>query len=83
MSLSSWFGQLCDMLFLPRAAGGLSFELVVGQNGRVWVNAPDTAATVAVANAIQQSEGLSEKQAATFAQELLNGLQATRAVKTE
>lgn len=61
------------------AEGGLSFEVVVGQNGRVWIDSPSTMDTVAVANAVQQSDGMSDSQTASFARTLLEKLPAATA----
>ncbi|AQK97089.1 PNAS-3 related [Zea mays] len=37
----------------------LSFEIAVGINGRVWVNAPAASTVILVSNAIMRSESLS------------------------
>jgi KH domain len=56
----------CSLLHPLCAGAALKFELAVGLNGRVWVTAPDTVATIMVANAIQHSEPLSDTQAHIF-----------------
>lgn len=52
----------------------LSFEIAVGLNGRVWVNAPKVATTITVSNAIQKSEFLSPTQQQIMAKKLLEEL---------
>lgn len=52
----------------------LSFEIAVGLNGRVWVNAPKVATTITVSNAIQNSEFLSPAQQQIMATKLLEDL---------
>ena len=49
----------------------LQFEIAVGQNGRAWVNAPTTGATVLVASAVQASEGLTPQQQEHVVRQLL------------
>jgi exosome complex component RRP40 len=49
----------------------LSFEIAVGMNGRVWVNAATTATTILVSNAILNSEFLTAAQQHIMVQKLL------------
>lgn len=53
----------------------LSFELAVGLNGRVWVNADSPATVILVANAIMKSESLSAAQQKILAERLLKRVQ--------
>ncbi|KAJ2723052.1 exosome non-catalytic core subunit rrp40 [Coemansia sp. Benny D115] len=56
---------------LTALGGGLPFEVAVGLNGRVWVNAATAESTVLVANAIRNSEFLDAKQCRQMVKELL------------
>ncbi|KAF3777951.1 putative exosome complex component [Nymphaea thermarum] len=53
----------------------LSFEIAVGLNGRVWVNASSPSTVVLVTNAIMNSEQLSGTQQKIMAEKLLQRLQ--------
>ncbi|KAK0587205.1 hypothetical protein LWI29_019102 [Acer saccharum] len=49
----------------------LSFEIAVGLNGRVWLNADSPSTVVVVSNAIMNSESLSEVQQKIMVEKLL------------
>jgi exosome complex component RRP40 len=49
----------------------LSFEIAVGMNGRIWVNAATTTTTILVSNAILNSEFLTAAQQHIMVQKLL------------
>ncbi|KAI9025327.1 hypothetical protein CLU79DRAFT_745066 [Phycomyces nitens] len=51
----------------------MPFELAVGMNGRVWVNANTIKDTITVCNAIQNSEYLSEEECQSMVENLLQG----------
>lgn len=53
----------------------LSFEIAVGLNGRVWVNAGSPPTTIIVANAIMNSETLSGAQQRIMVEKLLQRIQ--------
>lgn len=53
----------------------LSFEIAVGLNGRVWVNASSPSTTIIVANALINSEVLSGVQQKIMAEKLLQRVQ--------
>nr|KYP63937.1 Putative exosome complex exonuclease rrp40 [Cajanus cajan] len=53
----------------------LSFEIAVGLNGRVWVNAASPPTTIIVANAIMNSETLSGAQQRIMVENLLQKIQ--------
>lgn len=53
----------------------LSFEIAVGVNGRVWVNASSPSTTIIVANALINSEPLSGVQQKIMAEKLLQRVQ--------
>ncbi|KAE8681310.1 PNAS-3 related isoform 2 [Hibiscus syriacus] len=53
----------------------LSFEIAVGLNGRVWVNAASPDTIVVVANAIMNSESLSTAQQIIMVEHLLKNIQ--------
>ncbi|XP_027168171.1 putative exosome complex component rrp40 [Coffea eugenioides] len=53
----------------------LSFEIAVGLNGRVWVNAESPANLILVANAIMKSESLSAVQQKILVERLLKRVQ--------
>ena len=52
----------------------MPFEIAIGANGCVWVNAEQPRNTVAIANAIQNSELLDEDEVAHMVQTVLNKL---------
>ncbi|CAN1846026.1 Putative exosome complex component rrp40 [Linum perenne] len=54
----------------------LPFEIAVGLNGRVWVNADSPSIVVVVSNAIMNSESLSRVQQKIMAEKLLQRVQA-------
>lgn len=58
---------------LATLGASIKFELAVGQNGRVWVSAPNAALTVLVASALQQAN-LSQTQAELVVKRLLESL---------
>ena len=68
MPLVLLFGPFCCRLrqkdcSVLAALGSLKqFEVVVGQNGRLWVKASHASDTILVANALLASEHMSEKQ---------------------
>ncbi|KAI5683422.1 hypothetical protein M9H77_04650 [Catharanthus roseus] len=53
----------------------LSFEIAIGLNGRVWVNADSPATVILVANAIMKSESLSAAQQKILVERLLKRVQ--------
>ncbi|KAF7828010.1 putative exosome complex component rrp40 [Senna tora] len=53
----------------------MSFEIAVGVNGRVWVNAASPSTTIIVANAIIKSESLSGVQQRIMVDKLLQKIQ--------
>ena len=61
---------------LAALGSSLQYEVAVGQNGRVWVHAPNTVTTIMVANAIQNSEFLSPAQAEIMVKRLLAAVKA-------
>ncbi len=48
----------------------LKYEIAVGQNGRMWIDAPRSASVVLIANAIERSEFLREDQTRLLVQKL-------------
>ena len=50
----------------------LQYEIAVGQNGRVWINASKPAMVILIANAIERSEFLSPDQAKLMVQKLVD-----------
>jgi len=52
----------------------LSFEIAVGHNGRVWVNAPAPSTVILVSNAIMRSESLSGIKQRAMVENLLERL---------
>ncbi|EEF52008.1 Exosome complex exonuclease RRP40, putative [Ricinus communis] len=55
----------------------LSFEIAVGINGRVWVNATSPSTIIVVANAIMNSETLSAVQQKIMVDNLLDKIRST------
>ncbi|GFZ12029.1 PNAS-3-like protein [Actinidia rufa] len=53
----------------------LSFEIAIGLNGRVWVNADSPSSVILVSNAIMNSESLSEVQQKIMVDKLLQRVQ--------
>lgn len=64
---------------LKALGAALQFEMVVGQNGRVWVKSPDSLTTITVVNAVEKTELLSESQCKVFVQSLLESLPVVQA----
>ncbi|KAI7869445.1 hypothetical protein BDF14DRAFT_1782127 [Spinellus fusiger] len=70
---------LCRRLLNPKTpilallGEEIPFELAVGMNGRVWVNANTVKETILVSNAIQNSEYLSEDELHSMVQQLMQG----------
>ncbi|XP_062169161.1 uncharacterized protein LOC133875155 [Alnus glutinosa] len=56
----------------------LSFEIAVGLNGRVWVNATTPSTIIVVANAIMNSESLSGVQQRIMVEKLLQNLKLSK-----
>ncbi|KAJ4844571.1 hypothetical protein Tsubulata_023587 [Turnera subulata] len=56
----------------------LSYEIAVGLNGRVWVNADSPSTIIVVANAIMNSETLSGVQQKIMVEKLLQKIQVNR-----
>ena len=52
------------------------FECTVGQNGRVWINSSSTSHTITIANAITNSEYMTNDQIQTMVKQLMRGVQA-------
>ena len=52
------------------------FECTVGQNGRVWINSSSTSHTITIANAITNSEYMTNDQIQTMVKQLVRGVQA-------
>ena len=49
----------------------LQFEIAIGQNGRVWVNAAKPATVILIANAIERSEYLCAAQSKMLVEKLI------------
>jgi len=49
-------------IVLNQLGDHIPFEVAVGVNGRIWVNSVNAAMTILVANAIQNSERLTDAQ---------------------
>ncbi|KAJ6242249.1 exosome complex component rrp40 [Anaeramoeba flamelloides] len=66
---ASGFGQLEGGFLQPRnkilsyLGKKLKFEIAVGVNGRIWINSGSVQDTILITNAIQKTEGLTEKPA--------------------
>lgn len=56
---------------LEALSNSLQFDLAVGLNGRVWVSAPTTAATILIVNTIKQAEFVDQYQAETLVKRLV------------
>lgn len=61
--------QSCPVLRVLR--NHFKFECTVGMNGRVWVNSISTGSSIAVVNAIQNSEFMSPEQCTEMVQRLV------------
>ena len=51
------------------------FECTVGMNGRVWINSSSTSHTITIANAITNSEYMTNDQIQTMVKQLMMGIQ--------
>ena len=56
---------------LAALGAALAFELVVGVNGRCWVNAAEVGTCVLVAQALQETAGLGSVECCSRVQEML------------
>ena len=54
----------------------LKYEIAVGQNGCIWIDAPAPASAVLIANAIERSEFLDEDQVKLTIQKLTSRMEA-------
>lgn len=54
----------------------LKYEIAVGQNGCIWIDAPAPASAVLIANAIERSEFLDEDQVKLSIQKLTSRMEA-------
>jgi exosome complex component RRP40 len=54
----------------------LKYEIAVGQNGRIWIDAPAAASVVLIKNAIERCEFLHEHQTRLLVQKLTSCVQA-------
>ena len=50
----------------------LKYEIAIGQNGRIWIDAPRSASIVLIANAIERSEFLRVDQIRLLVQKLMS-----------
>lgn len=60
--------------FLAALGAALKFELAVGANGRVWVNAATPATAAAVCRVLGRAQGLEEREALELVQDALRDL---------
>ncbi|XP_068676775.1 putative exosome complex component rrp40 [Montipora foliosa] len=51
------------------------FECTAGMNGRVWIKSPSTTHTIAIANAITNSEYMTNNQIETMVKQIVKGIQ--------
>ncbi len=56
---------------LDALSKSMQFEIAIGQNGRVWIDAASAATVVLIANAIARSEFLSAEQARLLVEKLV------------
>lgn len=56
---------------LDALSKSVQFEIAIGQNGRVWIDADKAATVVLIANAIARSEFLSADQSRLLVQKLV------------
>ena len=54
----------------------LKYEIAVGQNGCIWIDAPLSASIVLIATAIERSEFLREDQARLLVQKLTSHMES-------
>jgi len=57
---------------LAALGGSLQFELAVGLNGRVWVDAADAQSAILVSMAVQATEGMEAERARTIVDAMLH-----------
>ena len=65
-----------EFVLLKRLGKYFPFECTVGQNGRVWINSSSTSHTITIANAITNSEYMTNDQIQTMVKQLMRGVQA-------
>ena len=76
--LLSFFCRLLSKEFVLLKCLGkqFPFECTVGLNGRVWINSASTPHTIAIANAISNSEYMTNNQIETMVKQLVKGIQS-------
>lgn len=52
----------------------MKFEVAIGMNGRIWLNAKSVSHTIALSNAISAAEHMSNEQIKVMCKKLMNAL---------
>ena len=65
-----------DFVLLKCLGKYFASECTVGMNGRVWINSASTPHTIAIANAISNSEYMTNNQIETMVKQLVKGMQS-------
>lgn len=60
---------------LTTLGSALQFEVAVGLNGAIWVDAPSPGVVVLVAHALRSTAGMSDAQSIALVQQLLDKVQ--------
>ena len=63
-----------DHIVLALLGRHFAFEVTVGLNGRIWINSKGILNTIAVANAITNSEFLGDKEIKTMVDKIVDEL---------
>ncbi|XP_015759681.1 PREDICTED: putative exosome complex component rrp40 [Acropora digitifera] len=63
-----------EFVLLKSLGNYFPFECTVGMNGKVWINASSTSHTIIIANAITNSEYMTNNQVESMVKQIVNGL---------
>lgn len=63
-----------EFVLLKSLGNYFPFECTVGMNGKVWINASSTSHTIIIANAITNSEYMTNNQVESMVKQIVNGI---------
>ena len=72
MKFSRLLNPKCQLL--KQLGKGISFEIAVGMNGRIWLKAKSVRQTLAVAKALSISEHMDAHEMNSMCRKLIDGL---------
>lgn len=78
VSNNSFFSSLRllskEFVLLKSLGNYFPFECTVGMNGKVWINASSMSHTIIIANAITNSEYMTNNQVESMVKQIVNGM---------